>query len=116
MNIFNALKSEIKKSIEVIAAREGWPSELPVDRITAEPPRDPSHGDIATNAAMVLAKPAGVKPRGIAEPLAAALLDLDMVVSAEVAGPGFINLRLSPDLWRRQVGEILRVGTAYGDS
>lgn len=116
MNIFNWLKDEIKEILENTAAREGWPDGLPFDRITAEPPRDPSHGDIATNAAMVLAKPVGSKPRAIAEPLAEALQGLDAVESVEVAGPGFINLRLSPDLWRAQVGSILNAGAAYGAS
>lgn len=116
MNIFNWLKDEIKAILESSAAREGWPEGLPFDRITAEPPRDPSHGDIATNAAMVLAKPVGSKPRAIAEPLAEALQALDAVESVEVAGPGFINLRLSPDLWRAQVGTILDAGADYGTS
>lgn len=116
MNIFNWLKDEIKAILENSAAREGWPEGLPFDRITAEPPRDPSHGDIATNAAMVLAKPVGSKPRAIAEPLAEALQALDAVESVEVAGPGFINLRLSPDLWRAQVGTILDAGADYGTS
>jgi len=73
MNIFNWMKDEIKAVLETMAGSEGWPEGLPFDRITAEPPRDASHGDIATNAAMVLAKPVGAKPRAIAEPLAEAL-------------------------------------------
>lgn len=116
MNIFNSVKDEIKVVLENIAAREGWPEGLPFDRITAEPPRDPSHGDIATNAAMVLAKPVGTKPRAIAEPLAEALQGLDAVHSVEVAGPGFINLRLSPDVWLGQVSAILEAGADYGSS
>jgi arginyl-tRNA synthetase len=99
-----------------MAAAEGWPEGLPFDRITAEPPRDASHGDIATNAAMVLAKPVGTKPRAIADPLAEALNRLEAVDSVEVAGPGFINIRLSPAVWLAQVGKILELGEAFGAS
>ncbi|MDF1791639.1 MAG: arginine--tRNA ligase [Thalassobaculaceae bacterium] len=116
MNIFNWMKDEIKAALEGLAAKEGWPEGLPFDRVTAEPPRDPSHGDIATNAAMILAKPVGAKPRAIAEPLAEALQALDAVDSVEVAGPGFINIRLASDVWRAQVGAILEAGAAFGSS
>ena len=116
MNIFNWMKDEIKAVLEKAAAAEGWPEGLPFDRITAEPPRDASHGDIATNAAMVLSKPVGTKPRAIAEPLAEALNKLEAVESVEVAGPGFINIRLSPSVWQTQVGKMLEAGTAYGSS
>ena len=116
MNIFNWMKDEIKAVLENMAVQEGWPEGLPFDRITAEPPRDAAHGDIATNAAMVLAKPVGTKPRAIAEPLAEALNGLDAVDSVEVAGPGFINIRLSPSVWQAQVGRMLEAGTAYGSS
>ncbi|MCR9114050.1 MAG: arginine--tRNA ligase, partial [Rhodobacteraceae bacterium] len=75
------------------------------------PPRDPAHGDMATNAAMVLAKPAGLKPRDIAETLAARLLDDARIESAEVAGPGFLNLRLAPVVWQ----DILRAALVAGD-
>lgn len=116
MNIFNWMKDEIKAVLESMAAAEGWPEGLPFDRITAEPPRDASHGDIATNAAMVLAKPVGTKPRAIADPLAEALNKLEAVDSVEVAGPGFINIRLSPAVWLAQVGKILELGEAFGAS
>lgn len=116
MNIFNWMKDEIKTVLKDMATREGWSDGLPIDRITAEPPRDPSHGDIATNAAMVLAKPVGTKPRAIAEPLAEALRGLDTVESVEVAGPGFINIRLSTALWVEQLAKILEAGTGYGGS
>ncbi len=116
MNIFNWMKDEIKTVLKDMATREGWSDGLPIDRITAEPPRDPSHGDIATNAPMVLAKPVGTKPRAIAEPLAEALRGLDTVESVEVAGPGFINIRLSTALWVEQLAKILEAGTGYGGS
>jgi arginyl-tRNA synthetase len=84
--------------------------------VAVEPPRDPAHGDMATNAAMVLAKPAKKKPRDIAEALAAHLAQDDRITSAEVAGPGFLNLRLAPSVWQGVLGSVLADGTAYGKS
>ncbi len=92
------------------------PAGLDFTRVTVEPPRDPSHGDLATNAAMVLAKAAGSPPRAIAESLAEALRSADAVESVEVAGPGFINLRLAADFWQARLAEILQAGPAYGES
>lgn len=116
MNIFNWMKDEVKTALEAMAGTEGWPEGLPFDRITAEPPRDPSHGDIATNAAMVLAKPVGMKPRAIAEPLAQALQALEAVENVDVAGPGFINIRLASSVWQAEIGRMLDAGVAYGTS
>ncbi len=116
MNVFNQFREKIQSALEELARRQGWPEGLPFDRVTVEPPRDSSHGDIATNAAMLLAKPIGSNPRAIAGPLAEALSALDEVESAEVAGPGFINLRLAPSVWLAELGAILRAGTAYGAS
>src|SRR6476646_6213815 len=82
--------------------------------VTVEPPRDPSHGDLATNAAMVLAKPAGMNPRALAEAIRPKLEALPPVTSVEVAGPGFINIRLTPDAWRDELRTILSQGEAYG--
>jgi arginyl-tRNA synthetase len=82
--------------------------------VTVEPPRDPSHGDFATNAAMVLAKAAGTNPRALAEAIKPKLEALPPVTSVEVAGPGFINLRLAPDAWRDELRTILREGEEYG--
>lgn len=89
-----------------------------VDRrnVTVEPPRDASHGDLATNAAMVLAKPAGMNPRALAEALAAELGALDEVAQVEVAGPGFINMRLTDAAWRAELALIARAGADYGRS
>jgi arginyl-tRNA synthetase len=84
--------------------------------VTVEPPRDASHGDMATNAAMVLAKPAGLKPRDIATPLADLLAGNATIASAEVAGPGFINLRLAPTLWHDVLRAALRAGADFGRS
>jgi arginyl-tRNA synthetase len=87
-----------------------------IDRrnVTVEPPRDASHGDLATNAAMVLAKGASTNPRALAEAIKPKLEALPTVTSVDVAGPGFINLRLMPDAWRDELKTILREGEAYG--
>ena len=89
-----------------------------VDRSTVavEPPRDPAHGDLATNAAMVLAKGAGMKPRDLAEVLVPLLADVPGVTSVEIAGPGFINLRLADDVWRAELARIHALGGDYGRS
>jgi arginyl-tRNA synthetase len=84
--------------------------------LTVEPPRDPSHGDLSTNAAMVLAKGAGMNPRALAELLVPKLAALEEVSSAEIAGPGFINLRITEETWRNEVAAIAEAGNAYGRS
>jgi arginyl-tRNA synthetase len=87
-----------------------------IDRrnVTVEPPRDPAHGDLATNAAMVLAKSAGTNPRALAEAIKPKLEALPPITSVEIAGPGFINLRLNSDAWRDELRTILREGEQYG--
>ncbi len=91
---------------------------LPVDvdrrNVTIEPPRDPAHGDLATNAAMVLAKAAATNPRALAEAIKLKLEAMPTVTAVEIAGPGFINLRLTPDAWRDELRTILRQGEDYG--
>ena len=115
MNLFADIRSLVISSLrdmEVMAKL----TDAPLDAITVEPPRDPSHGDMATNAAMVLAKPLGMKPRDIAEALAARLMDDPRITSAEVAGPGFLNLSLVPAQWQSVVAAVLNEGTAFGRS
>ena len=98
-------------------AREGvLPQGLDLARVAVEPPRDPSHGDVSTNAAMVLAKGAGLAPRALAEKLAARLRGEDDIVAVEVAGPGFINLKIADPFWHARLADILASGVAYGDS
>lgn len=98
-------------------ARTGvLPAGLDLARVTVEPPRDPAHGDLSTNAAMVLAKQAGMAPRVFAEKLVAGLKQVADVVGADVAGPGFINLRVADSYWHARLAEILQARTAYGDS
>jgi len=116
MNFFNTFRDTVIDKLEDLAKAGQLPAGLDFTRVTVEPPRDPSHGDLATNAAMVLAKAAGSPPRAIAEPLAEALRSADAVESVEVAGPGFINLRLAADFWQARLAEILQAGPAYGES
>lgn len=98
-------------------AAEGMiPAGLDMTRISVEPPRDASHGDLSTNAAMVLAKPAGKKPRDVAEPLAQRLAEHDDVVDVDVAGPGFVNIRLSPSVWQGIAKTVLESGVGFGAS
>ena len=92
------------------------PEGTDTSRIGVEPPRDASHGDITTNAAMLLAKPAGLKPRDLAAQLLERILLLPSVSSAEIAGPGFINIRLDDGFWHQRLGDVLSAGVAYGDS
>ena len=96
--------------------RDGLIEGEPPAAVTVERTRDPSHGDFATNAAMVLAKAAGRKPRDLAEAIVARLPDSDRVTKAEIAGPGFINFTLSPAAFQAVVAEVLEAGEAYGHS
>ncbi|MFD2207471.1 arginine--tRNA ligase [Kiloniella antarctica] len=116
MNVFKDLRTKVIEQLEDMVAAGEIPAGLDFSRVAAEPPRDPSHGDAATNAAMVLSKAAGMKPRDLAGLLAARLESLDVVKSVEIAGPGFINLRLDQDFWFAQIRTILEAGKSYGDS
>ena len=87
-----------------------------LSRIVVEPPRDASHGDMATNAAMVLAKDAGLKPRDLADKIAEALRADDLVDKVDIAGPGFINLTLKPHVWGDALRAVLEQGKDYGRS
>src|SRR5579872_5964447 len=87
-----------------------------ISRVVVEPPKDPTHGDMATNAAMVLAREARAKPRDLAEKIAERLRQDDLIASVDVAGPGFINLTLKAAVWTDTLRAILRAGNAYGQS
>ncbi len=108
MNIFQDVKLFVQQEMAVLLPN------LPLDKITVEAPKDAAHGDMATNAAMVMAKPAGQNPRALAEQLAARLKSHPQVTDVTVAGPGFINLQLSPSFWQGQVKTILQSGARYG--
>lgn len=114
MNPFEELRADVLTAIAAAQAAGELPAELPVERVTVEPPRDPEHGDAATNAALLLAKPARRSPLLIAETLAAHLLELPKVETVEIAKPGFVNLRLSNDFWRAQLRRALVAGRDYG--
>jgi arginyl-tRNA synthetase len=116
MNLFNQFHDEILASLRRLAEQGKIPAGLDVSKVTAEPPRDPALGDVSTNAAMVLAKAAGTKPRDIAVLLAGELAGVPGVTAVEVAGPGFLNLRLGDSFWLDRLADVLRSGTAYGDS
>ena len=116
MTLFSRFSDHIGAALDALAARDALPGGLDRSAISVEPPRDPAHGDVATNAAMVLAKPAGMNPRALADLLVAELGALDEVTEASVAGPGFINLRLADDSWRDELALIFSEGGDYGRS
>jgi arginyl-tRNA synthetase len=116
MNLFADIRDLVLSDLAEMTRAGVLPEGLDMANVAVEPPRDAAHGDMATNAAMVLAKPAGLKPRDIAEALAARLADDPRITSAEVAGPGFLNLRLAPVVWQGVVGAVLAAGTEYGRS
>jgi arginyl-tRNA synthetase len=107
MNLFADIRALTVDALDALVADGVLPAGLDYANVAVEPPRDAAHGDMATNAAMVLAKPAGMKPRDIAEALAARLLADGRIATAEVAGPGFLNLRLEPGIWAGLVDGIL---------
>ncbi|MDO5642110.1 MAG: arginine--tRNA ligase [Paracoccus sp. (in: a-proteobacteria)] len=116
MNLFADMRAVVIGAVETLVASGALPSGLDLKNITVEPPRDAAHGDMATNAAMVLAKPAGMKPREIAEKLVAVLAGDARITAAEVAGPGFINLRLAPESWQGVIRGALADPEGYGRS
>jgi len=116
MNLFNILQGLVLDCLARMQAEGRLPTGLDMSNVTVEPPRDVAHGDMATNAAMVLAKPAGLKPRDIAEELARLLAEDARILSAEVAGPGFLNLRLAPSLWHDVLRAALKAGSDFGRS
>ena len=114
MNLFADIRDLVIKTLTAMQATGALPEGLSMENVTVEPPRDPAHGDMATNAAMVLAKPAGMSPRDIAEKLAQLLLEDPRITSAEVAGPGFLNLRLDASAWQGVLRAVLTEGTDFG--
>ncbi|RVD39458.1 arginine--tRNA ligase, partial [Mesorhizobium sp. M4A.F.Ca.ET.020.02.1.1] len=107
MNIFADFNARVIKAVEALDLRDKDGALLDLSRIAVEPPRDASHGDLATNAAMVLAKPTGQNPRALAERLAEALRGDADVAAADVAGPGFVNLRLQDGFWQAHLAALL---------
>lgn len=115
MNIFATYKAHIDVAIGALMAESVLPEGLDLTRVAAEPPRDAAHGHIATNAAMVLGKPAGKNPRVLAALLAERLTALPDVTEISVAGPGFINMRIADNVWRAGLQHVLTAGTSFGD-
>ncbi len=116
MNIFTDIRALVVETLDAMVAEGTLPPGLSYGGVAVEPPRDSGHGDMATNAAMVLAKPAGMAPREIASDLARRLVADPRVTVAEAAGPGFLNLRLSPEVWMDVVTEAIDAGRSFGHS
>ncbi|MGB7078560.1 MAG: arginine--tRNA ligase [Xanthobacteraceae bacterium] len=115
-NIFADVLARVVGATDALIAAGTLPAGIDRSRVTVEPPRDPTHGDIATNAAMVLAKDAGLKPRDLAEAIAGKLQADGQVEKADVAGPGFINLTLKPAAWIAALRSAVAAGIGYGKS
>jgi len=116
MNLFTDIRALVIENLIEMQGQGTLPADLDFKNVAVEPPRDPLHGDMATNAAMVLAKPAKMKPRDIADMLAAKLADDPRITVAQVAGPGFLNLRLADNNWHAVVANALKSGTDFGRS
>ena len=123
-NFFGDFRRLVLTALGDMAAEGKLPPALDLGRVTVEPPRDPAHGDLATNAAMVLARTLREDPMALAERIAAALAGRELVtgdyrgsgLTAAAARPGFINVKLAPEVWRAQLRAILRAGSAFGQS
>ena len=116
MNVFHLMTGHVRAAVEALAKAGVFAQPPDLSRIVVEPPREAGHGDLATNAAMALAKEVGLKPRELAEKIAAELKKLPEVTGAQVAGPGFLNLTLDPALWRAALLDAIRAGADYGRS
>ncbi len=116
MNLFSEFLQVIREAVQAVASEQGIGASPEFAKVTAEPPRDPSHGDISSNAAMVLNKAFGKPPRVLAEAIAAKLRMHADIAAVEIAGPGFINLRLEGHVWPRVLEAILAERSAYGQS
>src|SRR6202142_888429 len=115
-HLFANVLARVHAVCGALAAEGGWPAGTDLSRVVVEPPRDAAHGDMATNAAMVLAKEAKAKPRDLAEKIAERLRADDLVASVDIAGPGFINLTLNVTAWADALRSVLGEGNAYGQS
>ena len=115
-HLFANVLARVHAACAALAGEGGWPADIDLSRVVVEPPRDAAHGDMATNAAMVLAKEARSKPRDLAEKSAARLRADDLIASVDIAGPGFINLTLKAQVWPDALRAVLRGGAGYGKS
>lgn len=115
-NLFGRVLGRVCTAIEDLGAAGTLPTGLDLSQVVVEPPRDAAHGDMATNAAMVLARQAGMKPRALAEAIVGALRGDPLIAEIAVAGPGFINITLTREAWYDELRAVLRAGTDYGRS
>jgi arginyl-tRNA synthetase len=123
-NIFGDFRRLVLAALDELAAQGVLPPGLDLGRVAVEPPRDPSHGDLATNAAMVLAGQAKQSPMALAEKIAGAVAKQELATAdyrgrgfaVDAVRPGFLNIRLEPAVWQSQLRAMLHAGTAYGDS
>ncbi len=116
MNLFAHFQHIVRTEVEALAQSGKVPAGLDVSRVAVEPPREAAHGDLATNAAMVLAKPAGMPPRALAQLLTERLATNVDIQSTDIAGPGFINIKLKPTFWPKLLASALALGKDYGRS
>ena len=116
MSLFRHFHADVVDALAGLVADGALPAGLDAARVSVEPPREAGHGDVTTNAAMVLAKQAKMKPRDLADLLAARLAALETVTDTEIAGPGFINFHLADSVWLAELAAVLGAGSAYGDS
>jgi arginyl-tRNA synthetase len=116
LHLFADVLARVHAACAALSASGGLPTGIDLSRVVVEPPREAAHGDMATNAAMVLAKEAKTKPRDLAEQIAAKLLADDLIAAVDVAGPGFINITLKPTAWVDTLRTVLGAGDSYGKS
>lgn len=116
MNIFSAFRDRVVEAVESLGLETRDGSPLQTAKVNVEPPRDASHGDLATNAAMVIAKQVGQNPRDLAEKIVAALESHPDIVESSIAGPGFVNLRISNEFWLSQLKSMADISAGYGRS
>ena len=115
-HLFADVLARVHAVCGALATEGRWSAGIDLSRVVVEPPRDPAHGDVATNAAMVLTRQAKTKPRDLAEQIAARLRADDLIASVDIAGPGFINLTLKASAWSEALRTVLREGSSYGRS
>ncbi len=116
MNVFAHVEERVAAALEALRSEGTLPADLAIAKVEVETPRDPTHGDLSSNAALVLAKPARMNPRDIAEKLKVKLEGDPDIATVAIAGPGFLNLTMKPVFWQRLVGTILEEGGEYGRS
>jgi len=115
-HLFADVLARVHLACAALSVSGGLPAGIDLSRVVVEPPREAAHGDMATNAAMVLAREAKTKPRDLAEQIATKLRADDLIAAVEVAGPGFINITLKPTAWVETLRTVLGEGDSYGKS